>query len=99
MKLCPKCKNLAYENSYFGIYYCPECGWKEPLVSLNIIDRVRKLHEQGWTVELRWGYFHSEPHFMVDIMNNDFLRYTETSNISVEDAFNKAYSRLVQAKT
>jgi uncharacterized Zn finger protein (UPF0148 family) len=33
MKLCPKCKNLAYENTYFGIYYCPECGWEEPLVS------------------------------------------------------------------
>ena len=26
MKMCPKCNNLMYYNSYFRAYYCSVCG-------------------------------------------------------------------------
>lgn len=27
--ICPKCKNLAYFNSYFGAYICENCNWED----------------------------------------------------------------------
>ena len=62
----------------------------------DLLEKVKKLHEQGWIVELKWEYFNSKPYFIVDIMDKDIKRCWETSSISIEDAFNKVYNRLMQ---
>lgn len=35
MILCPKCKNLAYFDSYFGKYSCGTCYWEDKWYSKN----------------------------------------------------------------
>lgn len=30
MKLCSKCGKLSHYNSYFGVYICEKCGYREP---------------------------------------------------------------------
>ena len=57
-----------------------------------MLDKVKKLHEKGWTLELRWGFYCGEPHFMVIAMK-ELKRYqTMRVNLnSVEEAFDEVY--------
>lgn len=29
VKVCPKCGNLVYFNSYFGAFICESCEWED----------------------------------------------------------------------
>ncbi len=29
VRICPKCGNLVYFNSYFGAYICESCEWED----------------------------------------------------------------------
>lgn len=29
VRVCPKCGNLVYFNSYFGAYICENCEWED----------------------------------------------------------------------
>lgn len=29
MKICPKCGNVVFYNSYFGAYMCNTCDWEK----------------------------------------------------------------------
>ncbi len=58
-----------------------------------MLDKVKELHGDGWTVELRWGYYCGEPHFAVDVMRG-FERYKVVSLRSLEEAFEKVYRQI-----
>lgn len=58
-----------------------------------MLEKIKELHQQGWTIELFFGFFHGRPHWIVELTKN-LEGWKFTSDKSIEDAFEKALKKL-----
>lgn len=42
MKICPKCGNIVFYNSYFGAYICNSCDWEEKIRDRQVQNKGLK---------------------------------------------------------